>query len=115
MHGMRHHSKVWISTDTIDPKAMALKHIGRLALKTLMKPENEAEANVIKAILEEHGIYAEKKSCHDTAYDGLFQSQYGWGLIRVAEKDLPEARRIIEEWLDAAPGELPWENRNPDY
>jgi len=31
-------------------------------LKTLMKPENEAEANVIKSVLKEHGIYAEIKS-----------------------------------------------------
>ena len=71
-------------------------------MKTLMKPENEAEANVIKSVLEEHGIYAE------TAYDGLFQSQYGWGVIRVAESDLPEAQRIIEEWKNASPDELPW-------
>ena len=56
----------------------------------LITPENEAEANVIKSILEENGIYAEIKSFHDTAYDGLFQSQYGWGLIRVSEADLPE-------------------------
>jgi len=82
--------------------------MGKLILKTLMKPENEAEANVIKSVLAENGIYAEIKSFHDTAYDGLFQSQYGWGLIRVAEQDLPEAQRIIEEWRSAAPEELPW-------
>ena len=34
------------------------KSIGAYALKTLMKPENEAEANAIKSVLEEHGIYA---------------------------------------------------------
>jgi len=45
-----------------------------------MQPENQAEANVIKSVLEDHGIYAEIKSFHDTAYDGLFQSQYGWGV-----------------------------------
>ena len=75
----------------------------------LITPENEAEANVIKSILEENGIYAEIKSFHDTAYDGLFQSQYGWGLIRVSEADLPEAQRIVQEWKDASPAELPWE------
>ena len=91
-------------TNTLSPKGM-----GHLTVKTLMKPENEAEANVIKSVLAEHGIYAEIKSFHDTAYDGLFQSQYGWGLIRVSEKDLPEAQRIIEEWRNAAPEELPWE------
>ena len=78
-------------------------------MKTLMKPENEAEANVIKSVLEEHGIHAEIRSFHDTAYDGLFQSQYGWGLIRVSEADLHEAQRIITEWKDASPDELPWD------
>ena len=38
-------------------------------MKTLLKPENESEANVIKSVLEEHGIYAEIKSFHD----GLFK------------------------------------------
>jgi type III secretory pathway lipoprotein EscJ len=83
-------------------------------MKILMKPENEPEANAIKSILEEHGIYAEIKSFHDTAYDGLFQSQYGWGTIRVSESDFLEARRIVEEWFDAAPGELPWEGERED-
>ena len=83
-------------------------------MKTLLKPENQAEANVIKSVLEEHGIVAEIKSFHDTAYDGLFQSQYGWGLIRVAESDLAEAQSIIEEWRNAAPEELPWETKSTD-
>jgi type III secretory pathway lipoprotein EscJ len=81
-------------------------------MKNLIAPENEAEANVIKSILEEHGICAEIKSFHDTAYDGLFQSQYGWGLIRVSETDFQEARRIIQEWKDASPAELPWRNNS---
>jgi type III secretory pathway lipoprotein EscJ len=80
-------------------------------MKSLMKPENEAEANVIKSVLEEHGIYAEIKSFHDTAYDGLFQSHYGWGLIRVSETNFSEAQRIIEEWNNASPEELPWKNK----
>ena len=78
-------------------------------MKNLIKPENEAEANVIKSVLEENGIYAEIKSFYDTAYDGLFQSQYGWGVIRVSEVDLIEAKRIIEEWKDASIEDIPWE------
>ena len=77
-------------------------------MKTLLKPENEAEANAIKSVLEEHGIHAEIKSFHDTAYDGLFQSQYGWGLIRVSEADFTEAQRLVEEWRNSSPEELPW-------
>lgn len=79
-----------------------------------MQPENEAEANVMKSILEEHGIYAEIRSFRDTAYDGLFQSQYGWGVIRVSEKDFSEARKIIEEWNNAHVEELPWKNEQTD-
>lgn len=78
-------------------------------MKKLITPENEAEASVIQSILAENGIYAEIQSFHDTAYDGLFQSQYGWGVIRVAAADLEEARRIIQEWRDASPVDLPWE------
>lgn len=84
------------------------------AMKNLMKPENEAEANVIKSVLKEHGIYAEIISFHDTAYDGLFQTQYGWGLIRVSEADFPEAQRIIREWESASPEKLPWKNKRSD-
>ena len=83
-------------------------------MKTLLKPENEAEANVIKSVLAEHGIYAEIKSFHDTAYDGLFQAQYGWGLIYVSEADFTEAQRIVKEWSDASPEELQWKNKSTD-
>lgn len=84
-------------------------------MKNVVQPENEAEANAIKSLLEEQGIYAEIQSFHDTAYDGLFQSQYGWGVIRVSEADFPEAKRIVEEWKHATPQELPWQDeRNHD-
>jgi hypothetical protein len=79
-------------------------------MKNLIQPQNDAEAAAIKAVLEEQGISAEIRSYHDTAYDGLFQSQYGWGVIRVAEGDFEEAKRIVEEWYAAAPGEILWKN-----
>jgi hypothetical protein len=79
-----------------------------------MKPENEVEANVIKSVLEEQGIYAEIKSFHDTAYDGLFQSQYGWGVIRVSDADFTEAKKIVKEWSNASPEKLPWKNKSSD-
>lgn len=81
-------------------------------MKDLIKPENDAEANAIKAILDEQGIDAKIHSFHDTAYDGLFQSQFGWGIIRVSENDFEEAQRIVQEWKSASPEELPW-NSHP--
>lgn len=79
-------------------------------MKILLKPTNEPEANVIKSILEENGIHVAIQSFHDTAYDGLFQSQYGWGVIRVSEEDFAEAEKIVEEWRRAAPEDLPWDD-----
>lgn len=79
-------------------------------MKILLKPTNEPEANVVKSILEENGIHVAIQSFHDTAYDGLFQSQYGWGVIRVSEEDFAEAEKIVEEWRRAAPEDLPWDD-----
>ena len=61
--------------------------------------------------MSEKNIPHRIRSFHDTAYDGLFQSQYGWGVIKVSESDLPEAKRIIEEWKIASPDELPWDDK----
>ena len=41
--------------------------------------ENTLEAQRIEAILNEQHIPYRIRSFHDTAYDGLFQFQKGWG------------------------------------
>lgn len=43
--------------------------------------ENIIEAQLIASILDEHNIPHRIRSFHDTAYDGLFQFQMGWGAI----------------------------------
>ena len=84
------------------------------AMKNLLKPQNDAEAQAIAALLLDHGIYAEVRSFHDTAYDGLFQAKYGWGVIRVADEDVAAAWQIVQEWKDAAPRHLPWDKGGQD-
>ena len=71
--------------------------------------DSEVESQLVCSILDDRNISYFTKSYYDTAYDGLFQSQLGWGVIRVSEEDLPEAKRIIEEWRNASPEEIPWE------
>ncbi len=78
------------------------------------KPENDAEALALKAVLTEHDIYCEVVSFHDTAYDGLYQSQYGWGVIKVREKDYEKAQKIIAEWKSSAPDKVPWNKEKYD-
>jgi hypothetical protein len=41
--------------------------------------ENTLEAQLIESILNEKNIPHRIRSFHDTAYDGLFQVQKGWG------------------------------------
>jgi len=79
-------------------------------MKKLLIPENEAEAIALHRLLAQHGIKSVIRSFHDTAYDGIFQKQYGWGVIMVAEENLSRAREIVSEWRAAAPKshEIPW-------
>jgi type III secretory pathway lipoprotein EscJ len=78
-------------------------------MKNLVNPENEAEAYALQSLLAENGIEAAVVSFHDTAYDGLFQAQYGWGVIRVAAKDFARAREIIREWRESSPDSFDWQ------
>ena len=43
--------------------------------------ENAIEAQVLSSMLAQHDIPHRVRSYHDTAYDGLFQFQKGWGEI----------------------------------
>ncbi len=45
-------------------------------IKTL---EDQFEADVIKDILEENGIPVIVRSFRDSSFDGIFESQKGWG------------------------------------
>ncbi|MBU0673919.1 MAG: DUF2007 domain-containing protein [Proteobacteria bacterium] len=80
-------------------------------MKKLLIPENEAEALALKKLLEDHGIPGMLHSYRDSAYDGIFQNQYGWGALMVPEDDLQRAAAIVNEWRAAAPrgDELPWQ------
>lgn len=43
--------------------------------------ENEIEAGLLHSVLEDQSIPHVMHSYYDTAYDGLFQAQKGWGYI----------------------------------
>ena len=51
--------------------------------------ESQFEALKIKDILDSHNIPHMIRSFHDSAYDGLFQTQMGWGAL-VADEELEE-------------------------
>ena len=62
-------------------------------MKKILAISSEIEAIRIKEILESNEIPHLVRSFHDSAYDGLFQNQYGWGVLEANESD---EGRILE-------------------
>ena len=77
---------------------------------TLLKPFDEAEALALEKLLYDHNISSEIVSYRDTAYDGLFQTQKGWGVLKVEQDDFLKAKEIITKWKEASPEDLDWQN-----
>jgi hypothetical protein len=48
--------------------------------------KNPVEANLLDGLLNEEGIPHIIKSHHDSAYDGLWQIQSGWGHLDAPEE-----------------------------
>ena len=59
--------------------------------------ENEDEARLIESILTERGIPHLMRSYHDTAFDGLYQTQKGWGYVSAPESFKDEINEIISD------------------
>jgi hypothetical protein len=58
--------------------------------------ENAIEGQLIASILSEQGIPHRIRSFHDTAYDGLYQFQKGWGMIMAPESWRQAILEILE-------------------
>jgi hypothetical protein len=58
---------------------------------------NSIEADLLSKMLEEKNIPHVVISYHDTAYDGLFQMQQGWGHIETSEDRYEEVMGIYED------------------
>ncbi len=59
--------------------------------------ENRFEGDRILQALQEAGIPFLIRSFHDTAYDGLYTLQKGWGVVMVSEKNKEEVEKLIAE------------------
>jgi hypothetical protein len=97
--------------DTIEECAdCKTRLIGEEALKTLLADrerearevfvkiatvENKFEADVLTNTLKKECIPVMVRSFHDTAYDGIYIPQKGWGIILVPAEDKDKAEEII--------------------
>ncbi len=57
--------------------------------------ENAIEAQLIDSILNEQDIPHRIQTYHDTAYDGLFQVQKGWGVLYAPPLKQKETLEIL--------------------
>lgn len=62
---------------------------------------NRFEADVLSNVLEKEGVPFLVRSFVETAYDGLFVPQRGWGQILVPARYVPAARKLIASVLDS--------------
>ena len=63
--------------------------------------ENRFEADLLMQALSEEYIPAMLRRFEETAYDGLFVTQMGWGAILVPGDYEAEARSLIESVLES--------------
>jgi hypothetical protein len=66
-----------------------------MSYEKLRTVQNRFEGELLAAALERCGVDFFLRTFEDTAYDGLFVAQEGWGVIWVA----PEDRQIAEDIL----------------
>ncbi|RME29269.1 MAG: hypothetical protein D6806_01690 [Deltaproteobacteria bacterium] len=73
-------------------------------MKRLRVVQSLFEAQRCEALLKEEGIDCVVQSYADTALDGLYQAQKGWGEIRVDAGDVQKGRSILDEHLPETTG-----------
>ncbi len=65
--------------------------------KIIIVIDNEFEAEILESILKEKEIPFYIKCYHDSAYDGLFQFQKGWGHIEAPDEYAENIKEIYAD------------------
>jgi len=59
--------------------------------------ENQVEAQLLDTILAERDIPHMIRSYYDSAYDGIFQMQKGWGAVIARDTDKEEILEVLND------------------
>jgi hypothetical protein len=65
--------------------------------KKVLVLENEIEARLLDSVLNERNIPHRIRSYHDSAYDGIFQTQKGWGVVLAPPEYEEEVLAIYQD------------------
>jgi hypothetical protein len=72
--------------------------------KKILTLENEIEAQLLDSVLTERDIPHLMRSYYDSAYNGIFQTQKGWGVVM--------APLIFKETITSIYQDLPLKDRS---
>lgn len=72
--------------------------------KKLITLDNRFQADLLTDALGKAAIPFLVREYKDTAYDGLFVTQKGWGTVMVEETSMEEAKAITQELFSDQPG-----------
>ena len=87
------------------------EELDRSELVELQVAATKVEAFAIRDALSDQGIPVMVRSFEDSAYDGVFVAQQGWGVIEVLPRDKDKAEAIVND-LETAYEEVEKENRD---
>jgi hypothetical protein len=65
--------------------------------------ETELEANFLEEVLRDRDIPHVFISYHDSAFNGIYQMQHGWGHVEVPKEHAEEVKRLYEEVKASSP------------
>ena len=71
--------------------------------------EDAIEAQLISSVLEDRGIPHQVYSFYDTAFNGLFQTQKGWGKLMAPPSFRDQVIGIVEDIRNNPPSSEPIE------
>ncbi|MBN2325474.1 MAG: hypothetical protein JXQ30_17250 [Spirochaetes bacterium] len=72
-------------------------------IKKILVLENEIEAGLLDAELSRRGIPHIMKSYYDSAMDGLYQAQSGWGHVESEQRFETKIIEIYREMIQRLP------------
>ena len=63
----------------------------------ILELRSEVEARLLSGLLEQKGIPHMLRSYHDSAYDGMWQTQTSWGSLDADDENREEILKIYNE------------------
>lgn len=92
------------------PPGGAAEAVKGILVEKLVKAaeiENEIEAQMLRAVLEDRGVPHVMRSYRDGTYDGLFQATRGWGVVLAPLSHREQVREILRELRGRSQAQAP--------